>query len=280
MSRADDGGTAERRTDRLAPWRSVRLFFHYLRFNTLAGMEYRASFVVQVLGMVLNNSAFIVFWVLLFRRIGGAIAGYEISDVMFLWALGAAGYGIAGIAMGNAGYLSRLIYTGDLDVYLLQPKPLVPNIVASRMSIAAWGDLIYGVVLFLVSQPLSLLTISLFLVFTLLSSLLFTALRIAYHSISFFLGNAEEFAATASEMTLSFTLYPGSIFEGPTVWILHSLLPAALLAYIPVRLIRSFDLETFALLLAGDAAIVVASLLLFHAGLKRYESGNRIGTRT
>jgi len=32
--------------------------------------EYRASFITQVLGMVLNNASFIVFWLILFERLG------------------------------------------------------------------------------------------------------------------------------------------------------------------------------------------------------------------
>lgn len=257
----------------------LRLLFHYFKFNISAGMEYRASFYVQVVGMVLNNSAFIVFWLILFDRIGGAIQGYEFTDVMFLWSLVAAGFGLAGITMANASQISRIIYQGDLDVYLLQPKPIIPNLVVSRMSITAWGDFSYGIILFFVTQPIRLDTVALFLVFTLLAALLMTALRIGYHSITFFAGNAEEFASAASEAVVSFTLYPGSIFEGPVVWILHSLIPAALLAYLPVRLIRSFSLPDFLFLVAGDVAIATVAIVVFRLGLKRYESGNRIGTR-
>ena len=35
--------------------------------------------------------------------------------------------GFAGVFLGNAGFLSRSIYTADLDVYLLQPKGVLSN---------------------------------------------------------------------------------------------------------------------------------------------------------
>jgi len=278
MSREDERVPAKRNT---APalLRVLSLGAHYMKFNLRAGMEYRASFLVQVVGMVLNNSAFIVFWLILFERIGGAINGYEFVDVMFLWALAAAGYGLASVSMGNASQLSRLIYTGELDVYLLQPKPLIPNIVASRMSVTAWGDLVYGFLLFAITQPIRFSTVALFVVFTLLAAVLYTSIRIAYHSLTFFLGNAEDFASTASEIVLSLTIYPGSIFKGPIVWVLHSLVPAALLAYIPVRLIRRFEPFEFGLLVLADIAVAAVAVLLFHFGVRRYESGNRMGTR-
>jgi ABC-2 type transport system permease protein len=254
----------------------MRLLGYYVRFNLQAGMEYRASFVAQVFGMVLNNSAFIVFWVVLYERIGGSIKGYALDDVMFLWALAATGIGLSGALLGNAGSLSRLIYSGELDVYLLQPKPILPNLLASRMSISSWGDVLYGVLLFAFTQHATAFSVLLFATFSLLMAAGFAAVQILYHSLTFFWGNAEDLASTASELVLSFTLYPGSIFEGPSRWLLHSLLPAALLAYVPASLFARFELPTFLLLLAADAALVGISIAVFRLGLRRYESGSTL----
>jgi ABC-2 type transport system permease protein len=260
------------------PVSGLRLLGHYLRFNLAAGMEYRASFITQVLGMVLNNASFIVFWIILFGQLGD-IRGYGFREVMFLWALSAVGYGLAGVFLGNAGNLSRTIMLGELDVYLLQPKPVLPSLLASRMSISAWGDILYGIVLYAVTQPIAAGSIALFLLFSVLFCLVLTSLRVLYHSLTFFLGNAEEFAGTASELVISFALYPGSIFEGPSTVVLHSLVPAALVAWIPIELFQSFSWTRLGVLIAADALVIGAALLVFRFGLRRYESGNRIGAR-
>jgi ABC-2 type transport system permease protein len=256
-----------------------KLALHYLRFNLSANMSYATSFLIQVFGMVLNNGAFIVFWVILFDQIGGNIAGYEFNDVMFLWSLAATGFGLSVVLFGNATALSRIIYNGDLDVYLLQPKPVLANLLMSRMIVSGWGDIAYGIALFFVTQPLTWPGVMLFVIFSLLMMGVLTALRVIYHSLTFFFGNAEAFAGLASELVLSFMLYPGGIFQGPAGWLLHSLIPAALVAYIPASLFVSFDLPTFAILLAADAAVIGIAILCFRFGLKRYESGNLIGTR-
>jgi ABC-2 type transport system permease protein len=269
---------AEMRVNAGAVRRGLRLFGHYVRFNLGAGMEYRAAFVAQVLGMILNNASFIVFWLILYRQVG-SIRGYGFGDVMFLWALSGTGYGLAGVFLGNAGSLSRTIYTAGLDVYLLQPKPVLINFLLSRMSVSAWGDILYGIVLFSFTQRITAGHIVLFLLFSLLMAVVLSALRVFYHSLTFFLGNAEEFANTASELVLSFSLYPGSIFEGPSSLLLHSLIPAALIAYIPVELFASFDLARLLLLVAADALIALAAWGLFRLGLRLYESGSRMGAR-
>jgi ABC-2 type transport system permease protein len=255
-----------------------RMVGHHVRFNLAAGMEYRASFVAQVLGMVANNASFIVFWLILYGQLG-SIKGYGFADVMFLWALSALGYGMAGVFLGNAGMLSRAIYTAELDVYLLQPKPVLGSFLISRMSVSAWGDMAYGIVLFAFTQPITPGGVALFLLFSLLMAVVLTAMRVFYHCFTFFLGNAEEFAGTASELMLSFALYPGSIFEGPATILLSTLVPAALIAYVPVQLFKSFDPWRLLLLIGADAAVALAAWGTFRLGLRSYESGNRIGAR-
>jgi ABC-2 type transport system permease protein len=256
----------------------LRLLGHYLRFNLAAGMEYRASFVAQVLGMVLNNASFIVFWLVLLGQVGD-IRGYGFREVMFLWALSAVGYGLAGVFLGNASGVSRAIVLGELDVYLLQPKPVLPSLAASRMSVSSWGDIAYGVVLFAATQPFAPVPLAMFVLCSVLFALVLSSLRVLYHSLTFFLGNAEEFAGTASDLVLAFALYPGSVFEGPATLVLHSLVPAALVAWIPLELFTSFSWARLGVLAGADALVVAAALALFHLGLRRYESGNRVGAR-
>jgi len=256
-----------------------RLIAHYFRFNLAANMAYRASFLIQSFGMMLNNSAFIIFWYFLFQRIGGQIQGYSFDDVMYLWALAALGFGMSVVLFGNAGYLSRLIYSGELDVYLLQPKAVLPNVLVSRMIVSGWGDIAYGIILFVATQPMTIRSWALFLIFSVLMMLVLTAVRVAYHTLTFFVGNAESFAQMASEMTITFMLYPGSIFKGAPMVVLHSLIPAALVGYLPVRIIREFDPLLVLFVLLGDAAVVAVSIGLFRLGLRRYESGNRMATR-
>jgi ABC-2 type transport system permease protein len=257
----------------------MKLAAHYFRFNLSANMAYAGSFLIQVFGMALNNSVFIVFWALLFHRLGGAIKGYAFKDVMFLWAVAASGFGAATVIFGNSGRLSRIIYTGELDVYLLQPKPVLPNLLLSRMSIPGWGDLSYGLILFVATQPLSLGAVALFLLFSALAALVFTAVRVFYHSMTFFLSNAEGFASMASELVIAFVLYPGTIFRGAASVLLHTLIPAALVGFIPVRIFNSFDPGLLLILILADLGLIAVSVVVFRLGLRFYESGNRIGTR-
>ncbi len=257
----------------------ARLASHYFRFNLSSNMAYSTSFLIQVFGMALNNSAFVVFWFVLFDRIGGDIAGYAFSDVMLLWAIAASGIGLGVVLFGNAPFLSRIIYSGELDVFLLQPKPVLPNVVMSRMVVAGWGDFIYGVILFVSTQQVTVFGVLLFALFVLLMAVVYTAIRVIYHCVSFYVGNAEGFASLAGELIITFSIYPGSVFKGASSWILHTLIPAAIVTYIPSRIFQEFDLLSLIIVLGADTVIVALAFVLFRRGVKKYESGNLIGAR-
>ena len=255
-----------------------RLIGKYIRFNLASAAEYRISFLVQSVGMILNNGAFILFWLILFERIGD-INGYGFREVMLLWSLTAAGYGMSEVFMGNGRFLSRIIYQGELDVYLLQPVPLLPNILCSRMNTSGWGDLTYGLFLFFLTQELTAGKAGLFLLFSVMAALIFSSVNVFYNSLTFFLGNGESLASSAYNMVLTFATYPGSIFKGGSTWIMHTLLPAGLIVWIPMELIMDFSASRALLLLGANGLLILFALILFRTGLKRYASGNRMGTR-
>ncbi len=267
-------------------YRTLRLLGRYFRVNLTANTAYPIPFAIQVVAMAANNAMFMAFWAILFEAIDAPIGGYTITDVMFLWAVAAAGFGLGAMVCGNSAYLSRIIYQGDLDVYLTQPKPVLPNLLASRMSVSSWGDLLYGLGLFAVSQPLTPASMGLFLLFVLLAAGVLVAVRVLYHSLTFLLGNAEDLAGLGSEQIITFSLYPGTIFDAPVVAvILHTLIPAALVAHLPADLFRAvargtgLDWRLLAVVIGGDAALIAAACAVFALGLRRYESGNRIGAR-
>ena len=257
----------------------IKLSAYYIRFNFMSAFEYKISFFTQVIFMALNDAIFLIYWMVLFKKIGTTINGYGLKEVMFLWSVVAVGFGASVIIFGNSNFISKIIYSGELDTYLLQPKSVLLNVLSSRTILSGWGDFIYGLVLFSFSQEATLKSVLLFFVFSVLVVIVFTSVRVFYHSLTFFLGNAEELAQTSSELVVAFSLYPGSVFKGPESWLLHSLIPAGLVAYIPAELFRKFNLTGFAVLVFSDLIILLISVLFFHIGLKRYESGNRIGAR-
>lgn len=256
----------------------LKLIGKYFAFNLSALVEYRASFLIQVFGMALNNAAFAFFWWVLFDKIGMDIAGYGFADVMFLWAVVSTSYGIANILFCNARRISQLVITGELDMYLLQPKNPLVNAMSARMSASAWGDLGYGIVLLLIlGVPLQ--TWLIFALACVTGALLMTAITITGHSLTLFFGNMEAFGNMLWEFSISFSIYPEGIFKGAVKALIMTVVPIGFITHVPMRLVQSFSWGTFALLISVTLAYCCFAFFLFMRGLKRYESGNLIITR-
>lgn len=251
----------------------------YFRLNFASALEYRASFLIQVFGMALSNSSFIFFWWIAFSQLGGRIAGYAFEDVLFIWAVASAGFGLANILFANAAQLTKLIVSGELDAFLLQPCNVLVNILSARTNLAAYGDLLYGIVLTAIvygGNPSAWLW---FFAATLLGSLLFTAITLLAHTLSFYWGDASVAGQLVTEFAINFSIYPEKIY-GPAVrGLMYSLIPIGFAIHVPLRLMEDFSPGLALASLGASLLFCFLAGVFFYRGLRRYESGNVIATR-
>lgn len=223
--------------------------------------------------MMVNNGVWLVFWVLYFHQFP-VVRGWERMDVIMLWAVLATAYGAATALFGNVMQLAPAIMEGRLDVYLTYPKNVLLQALTARMAPMAWGDVLFGVLVFVwLGQP-TWGRAALFATCSLLVALFFTAFAVAAHSLAFYLGGAATIARNLVGALIHFSSFPSGIFDGFSRLILFTLIPAGFLHTVPVAVMRDFDPRFFAAWIAATAVLAVGAWRLFHAGLRRYESGN------
>lgn len=255
-------------------WFELSFLKALFELNLSSAMEYRASFITQIVGMLINNGIYFVFWLLFFDRFG-SVRGYQINDIYLLFAIVTFGYGLAFLFAGNAGpELAYLIAQGRLDYYLVFPRPLLPHIIFSRMFVSTMGDILFGVIAFVFAGRFHPIEILFFLLASLLVALLLAGFGVIAGSLAFFMGNAQYASQQMTNALLTFSLYPNGLFSGLARTLLYTLIPAAFVGAIPVRIVQGRDgvlllgLAGFVLLLWGIATAV------FTLGLRRYESGS------
>lgn len=253
----------------------MKLMFTYFKFNIASVMEYRVSFLTQCLGMILNNSAFIFFWWILFSNVS-TIGGYTFQDEMLLWALASSSFGLCYVFFGNVNQITKMILNGELDTYLLQPKDPLVNLICSKTIVSAWGDFLYGVMLFFIIRGFDVWGFLLFLLFCITGALMLAAVLITLHALSFYSGNTEGLAQLAAEFLISFSIYPEGIFTGGIRFLLYTIIPAAFMVYIPAEVIKTFSLVGLLKILGVAVVWMSVAYWVFCKGLKKYESGNLI----
>lgn len=258
--------------------RHLRLIWMYFKFNLSSSMEYKTSFLIQVFGMILNNVSFIFFWWIVFTQTKG-INGYKLEDIMYIWAISSASFGFAFILFGNIRGIANIIINGELDTYLLQPKNVYINVLCSKTIISAWGDLIYGIILFLIIDGLHPFKFLLFLLFIAFGGLLMGTVMATAETLTFFVGNSNAISRLIMEFLLNFTLYPESIFKGIVKFLMYSVIPAGFIVFLPIKVLNHFNLITLIGIILVDCVFIYLGYAIFNKGLKKYESGNLVTSK-
>jgi len=255
--------------------RELRFLLALWKANILSAMEYRVPFLTQVLGMMLNNVAYFVFWVIFFDRFE-SIGGWNLQSMFILFGVVASSVGLGAFLFGNTLFLAEGIANGRLDYYLSLPRPVMLHMIASRSINSGLGDFLYGILSFLLAGDYSLDVIGRYIIGTVFGTMIFVSFLTTVQSLAFWAGNMEMLAGQAVNALISFALYPITLFDGTAKLLLFTLIPAALVGSVPAEFIRSFSWAQLFQIVGVGAIFTGLSIFVFYRGLRRYESGSAI----
>jgi ABC-2 type transport system permease protein len=256
----------------------LRLTWDIKKLVLATAMSYRASFLVQVLGMFFNDGAWMLLWYIFFKRFP-AIQGWGFHEMVMIYAFGTLVYALCELPCDGISELARYIVTGQLDIYLTGPKNVLWSLAISKTDIAALGDGLFGLIMLVCAYGFAPCKIAWFLLITCLAAVLFIDFMLVIQSMAFWLGDIEDVAKRFVHMIINFMMYPQSVFTGWLKFVMMTILPAFFMVTVPTELIREFNLFYFAILLLSVILATAFALWFFNKGLARYESGNLMVTR-
>lgn len=258
---------------------TLRFIKSYLQLHISTAMEYRFNFILQSTFMIVNNTLFALFWYFLFTKVD-TINGWMLKDFVLLFGMGAMNYGIMSFFMGNWLYLHDLIASGRFDFYLALPKNPLLHALISKSIFSGFGDIIFGTAIYFLFAPLSLQTAAIYFIGSILGSIIWLNITIATSALTFWRGNIAGIADAMKNILLSTTSYPYIIY-GPVIkFIFFFIIPAFFVTNVPVMLIQEFRWEWLIGFLAVTILTSMIAEKLFKRGIRHYESGNLLTTRT
>lgn len=254
----------------------LKLARAFLKINIRNNLSLKVSFLFQIVFMTLSNLLYFAIWYILFDQIE-EVNAWTIHDIAALNVISCASWGIFQIFFGGLRNLSKMISYGDLDVFLLYPPHPLIMIMCSRSYPSGWGNLATAFIMLTFCSGIS----PLLLVITVLCSVsVFGMIFVIVHSIAFWMGNIESFAKQWTDFVYILSFYPQNIYSGLVKIILFTIFPAGFISFLPVEILRNFSWEKLGSLVAGAFLFIFLGMFIFSTGLKRYESGNRIGRVT
>ena len=245
--------------------------------NLKAAAMLRGAFSLQVLFMMLNNATFFIFWWALMRRVPD-LRGWVLADVMVLFGIVAAGFGLAVTFAGGVWELGRIIDEGELDTLLTQPKPVLLHALGLRLKASGFGDVISGLAFLAFSGRVTWSAVPFVAAAIVASAVVSVACGVVFFSLTFWLGRIDTLARQLWELLLTFSLYPEPLFGGLLRLALFTILPAAFVGYLPARIAQNRSLGDALILLAAAGGYLTFAVAVFGRGLRRYASGSRFGT--
>lgn len=258
--------------------KALSFYLYLLRMSMKASISLRWNFLFEVILMLFNNLVFFSMWWIFFFQFND-IAGWQFKDMAILMAIGTGAYGLRLICFGGIKNLARSITSGGLDPFMTQPKNPLLHMLGSRSLAKGWGHLCTSTMIVLLSGLTDVYSLAMILVGMVCGCMVFAATAIISHSLAFWLGPVESLAKRYCDSLFLFALYPSNIYSDILRFMMFTVLPAGLISYLPVELVREFSWLKLSCVVGGAFFLWILAFAIFYLGLKRYESGNQIGIR-
>lgn len=260
-------------------YKEIRFFLSLVCIGIKSSITMRGTFIFQVILMIVNNLIFFSMWWILFKKFN-TVAGWKIGDMMGLSIIGMGSYGLMQVCFGGVKGMSKMIINGDLDPFMTQPKNILLHVIGSKSHSKGWGSILTAFILLILSPYMTISSILLIILSILSGCLVFTSINVMAHCLAFWFGSTDMVSRKYCEALFLCVQYPVNIYSGLLQFVMFTFIPAGIIGYIPVELLRNFSLEKLLLLLISSAGFFALSFFVFYAGLKKYESGSKFGLRS
>lgn len=251
----------------------IQLTYHVKKMVLESAFMFRASFIVQVIGMFFNDAAWLSLWYIFFKAIP-AINGWGFDQMVLLFAFACVVIGALEVFFDGLSEISHYVVTGQLDIYLTMPKNLLWLVAVGKTDIAALGDLFFGLVLMIYAFWFAPLKILWFCLVCGLSLILFLDFMLIIQSLAFWFGDIEYMAKQLIHMLIGFMIRPQSTFTGGLKVLMMTIIPAFFMVTVPLDLLIQFSWSYCGILLVSVIVGTTIALTIFSRGLSKYESGN------
>lgn len=259
--------------------RSIKLALLNIKKNIKNEKELKSSFIISVVGMMINNISFLILWYY-FGKSVGELNGWKPMDIFGLYGFSSTCFGLVVSVFFGIFEIPNYINTGNFDKYLLTPKNILLKVSTSKISTSAFGDLLFGITCFIIFSIYSKLTAMqllqvVFLV--IISSIIFYSFSLICMSISFYIMDGENVSEGLYGMFVSNSIYHGGAYTGVLRAIFTLIMPSLLIGAIPVEIVKSTSLKGIVIIALLAIVWFILSVMFFYKSLKKYESNNLYG---
>lgn len=233
---------------------------------------------MQIMSMCFNDAMLIMLWVIFFKQFP-SVHGWCFEDSALLLAISWTAFSILSFWCGGLFDFSRLVCSGQLDQWLVLPRPVLWHIATSKCNFWDLGTFLVTIGLFYVSGYVTVATVPLIIILLMSAALVTFNFIVMIHTCSFFCGDITYAIDKLLRTFFDLVFFPPPILNGFLRFVIIFIIPAFFVGVVPVSLIKEFQWTAFGTLLMFCVCQTFCTAVFFKAGLRRYESGNLINVK-
>jgi len=255
----------------------MKLYLKYFAINLKSQMQYRATFLLNLFGRIVIAFATVAGVWFMFLRFN-EVEGFTLSQVLLCTAVTTMSFALSETFARGFDIFPRLLGNGQFDRFLVRPRNIIFQVLASQMEFARLGILIQAIFVFCYAIPRSGVIWSWDKIVTLIlmvscGAAVFFALYIVYAAFSFFTVEGLEFMNILTHGGREFGRYPYAIYGREVLRFLTYVVPLALFQYYPLLYLLGIEQSMLYMFTPLIALLFIApGYAFFRLGLRRYKS--------
>lgn len=255
----------------------MTLYFKYMLLLFKSQMQYRASFLLLVLGQCLTPFTVFAGLYFMFERFG-EMKGWSFYEVLLCFAVTHMAFSITECFARGFDMFSSLVVSGDFDRLLVRPRGTIIQVLGSKFEFSRVGRLVLGIVVLVwtimnLDIAWSPLKITALVLMEASGVLIFASIFILCASFSFWTVQGLEIANILTDGGREMTQYPLSIYHRRIQQFFTFIIPFGCANYLPLQYILGREASPmYAFLPLAGLLFVAPCLLIWQIGVRRYRS--------
>lgn len=247
-------------------------------------LQSKVDFFMGLIGFFFTQIMGIAFLYLVFQQIPN-LQGWTLDQLIFIYGFAQIPRGIDHLFTDNIWMIAwRMVVNGDFDRYMLRPMNIFFQVISEKLQPDAIGELLVGTILIIRSLLLGIVVVDgahilLFVVSVIAGAVIYTAIKLFFASLSFWVKISGPFLQVAYQMA-DFAKYPTEIYSRIVRFIITWIIPFAFVAYLPASYFLGIDsnggifagVGTIGFECVIAAVFWIIAYALFNHGTKIYES--------
>ena len=258
--------------------RYMKLYLKFLQQYIKTLIEYRADFILGLVGFVLVQFVGVIFIQLIFNSIPN-LQGWSFYEILFIYGFAQIPRGIDHVFTDYLWIFSwKTIVQGEFDKYLVRPLNPLFQVISERFQPDGFGEIIIGTTLLVTSWiklgiEVTISKLLILIIVILFATLIYTAIKLAVTSLAFWVKFAQSYMFMAYQLS-NFVKYPITIYPTAIRFIITFLIPFAFTGYYPAAYFLGREGFTKGILLTCVVAIVsfIIAYRIWVIGISKYES--------